>query len=175
MVDIMNNEFDNLEPLNEHNRERAYLMAIRGDLNLFIMNNKNSSRYKLSMGEINKIRSKCPDKEEIYLEAPLFNNNRQESFGYWQYVNYKDIWVDPSLIALPQANNTTLTAENSPYFMNLKTLVDKAIIQFPKLKKNRKLTKYGDVIPWIKEEITTDNRTAEIIKKALSDIFPDYF
>ncbi len=62
----------------------------------------------------------------------------------------------------------------SPYWRDLKRKATKAINEFPEWQQSQRLIqKTGNLIEWLVEEVGADNREAEVIKKVLTDTYPN--
>lgn len=169
-------ELANLVPLTEGQSEQAYVMAIQGNLELFIVNNKKKNKYKLSIGQVNKIRGNHPNKTEIYLENPEYNHatGRTTKYHYSQGINYQDIWLDSTKLISAPKTESELDAESSKYFAEFKSQINKAIQQYPDWYKAQiKVQATANLMEWLTGSMNFNKREAEIAKKVIKDIYSE--
>lgn len=161
-------------------------MGIRGDIQLALMNERNSKFQFLTPGTIQKIYSRHPKKVYIVVgrETKVTSTNSRPRI-YEQHINASDLWVDSNQLndVINQTNNQIKKQENlslleeSPYFKDLINLFNKAISGFPAWKEEQKrmkkpIQKSGNLHEWLKG-LGANDREAELAKKILSDFYEE--
>lgn len=159
---------------NENEAEEAIILAIKNQIQLFVIN-KNGCLQPLTVTQLEAIRSASPRKTSIVLQShhtgiPLDQKN----------VNYQDLWIEKSskekISKIEDIKiNEELDLRKSAYFKWFEETAKKMIKEYPGWRKtcNTKVKKTAGIPEWLKKTFNVKDREAEILKKILSDFFPD--
>lgn len=177
--------FDDFD-IKEKEAKKFIRLAIKGELQLEVMNNQSSNYQILNIRQLNEIYNNHPHKKEVRLTDAIYNHyaHQYDSFYYEQSINYENLWFDPLKfkalldkyphylqkgIAPTQEN----ILETSLYWREFKKLATKAIQKYPEWKEHQKKVQLtGNFAEWLKE-IGANTRESDVIKKILSDIYEE--
>lgn len=109
---ISNNDLVLINDNYKNEVENIIAEAIKGNIQLFIMDEQRNQFHKLTSGDIHKIKSIHPAKATVYLRKPEYKEISGRkilvSLGQWQEVGYSELWgneiainnlkIDPKLI-----------------------------------------------------------------------------
>jgi hypothetical protein len=178
------NEFN----IDEADAAKFIQLAVKSELEFEVMNNRTSQYQILNPGQLQKIYSNHPKREDICLiEGHYASEERYISgFSYDQPINYQDLWFDGSKFEAILSNikdkasqndstsNEVIKLETSSYWQQLKRLAKQAIINYPTWKATQgKVQKTGNLQNWLSSTLKTNSRETEIIKKILSDFYTE--
>ncbi|STY31513.1 Uncharacterised protein [Legionella wadsworthii] len=164
----------NLILLNKVEAEIVIPKALRGEVQVYIIDTGTDIPRLLKIGDIEKIRRAIPRRTEINLEAssPTISNR-------FTRIGYLDMCILQSQYDLifPKtlASYKSAMLSKSKYWTEFVSQVEKAATDYPIWMENCK--KRGNKITqehkkdWVKENIVRDERKAEVIKNVLTDLF----
>ena len=178
---------NDLVPLeNDEQVNKALIMGIKNNLQLYIIARDNSIPRLLSPGEFEEIRTESPDRK-----VSIILRRHPSGINPFQKVGYLDLWVEKSKydvifklvdeqvkeekgLDVPKSVHE-IDLSKSSYWNTFELETKKAIFKYPEwatnYNKNTKRIRKECIKTWIKENIVTDERKAEIIKNTLSEFF----
>jgi len=164
--------------LEKEEAEIVLKMALRSEIDVYIIDTRKNIPFLLKIGDLENIRRAIPDRTEVILEpAP-----RGSCIPTFDKVGYLDLRIHTAkyeeifkVDKEEQINLDNIDLSRNEYYLKLTTMAKRAIYAYSEWKKHnskRKIMVSKDIEPLL-QKITDVTREIEFLKKILTDHFKE--
>lgn len=176
----------NLILLDKEEAEIALARAMRGELDVYIIDTDRNYPFLLKIGDLEKIRRSIPRRTEIILEPapPGTGISRFDRVGYLDLriakIKYEEIFKEKLSLEYEEKKKENTIPDNidllkNEYYLQLTAMAKEAICKYSEWKSNNSIRKnmMSLVVEPLLNKITSDTRDIEFLKRILKSEFKE--